>query len=154
MSEREYDWNDIIENDSTFEILPEGDYDFTVISFERARHNGSEKLPPCNKAVLTIRVSNGEKTGTIFYNLFLHTKTEGMLCAFFTAIGHRKKGEQLRMDWSRVTGAKGRCKVGIRKWTGNNGQEMTSNDIVRFYEPDDRTAQALAPKKAFVPGSF
>ena len=154
MSEREFDWNDIIENDSTFEILPEGDYDFTVISFERARHNGSEKLPPCNKAVLTIRVSNGEKTGTIFYNLFLHTKTEGMLCAFFTAIGHRKKGEQLRMDWSRVTGAKGRCKVGIRKWTGNNGQEMTSNDIVRFYEPDDRTAQALAPKKAFVPGSF
>lgn len=154
MSERAFDWNDTIEKDSTFEILPEGDYDFTVISFERARHNGSEKLPPCNKAVLTIRVSNGEKTGTIFYNLFLHTKTEGMLCAFFTAIGHRKKGEQLRMDWSRVTGAKGRCKVGIRKWTGNNGQEMTSNDIVRFYEPDDRTAQALAPKKAFVPGSF
>lgn len=145
--EREFDWNDTIENDSTFEILPEGDYNFTVKSFERARHSGSEKLPPCNKAVLTVELDNGEKSGTIYHNLFLHTKTEGMLCAFFTSIGHRKSGEALKMDWTRVPGSKGRCKVSIRKWIGNNGQEMESNQIDRFYEPDYDNTSTYTPGK-------
>ena len=43
--ERELDWNDEIEKDSDFTLLPEGDYDFTVESFERGRHPGSDKLP-------------------------------------------------------------------------------------------------------------
>lgn len=140
VSEREFNWNDTIENDSTFEVLPEGDYDFTVTSFERGRHNGSDKLPPCNKAILTIEVSNSERKSTLTHNLFLHTKTEGMLTAFFTSIGHRKRGEALRMDWNKVTGARGRCKVSIRKWMGNNGQEMESNQIAKFYEPAESAA--------------
>lgn len=148
MSERAFDWNDTIQNDSTFEVLPEGDYDFVVETFERGRHNGSAKLPPCNKAVLTIKVSNGERSSTLTHNLFLHTKTEGMLCAFFTAIGQRKSGEPLRMDWSKVPGSRGRCKIGVRKWTGNNGQEMESNDISRFYEPEN------VPETSFTPGKF
>ena len=44
--ERELDWDDEIERESDFVLLPEGDYDFTVTGFERARHEGSEKLPP------------------------------------------------------------------------------------------------------------
>ena len=43
---RAFDWNDTIEHDSEFVLLPAGDYDFTVKSFERGRHPGSEKLPP------------------------------------------------------------------------------------------------------------
>lgn len=95
--ERELGWDDEIEKDGPeFVLLPEGDYSFEVVGFERARHNGSEKLPACNKAVLTIRLTSddGEKSTTIKHNLFLHSKTEGMLCAFFTAIGQRKKGEK------------------------------------------------------------
>ena len=79
--ERELDWNDEIEKDSDFTLLPEGDYDFTVESFERGRHPGSDKLPACNKAILK-----------------LHTKTEGMISAFFTAIGQKKKGEKVKMN--------------------------------------------------------
>lgn len=55
--ERELDWDDEIEKDGPeFTMLPEGDYDFTVTGFDRERHPGSAKLPPCNKAVVHIRV--------------------------------------------------------------------------------------------------
>ena len=56
-TEGELGWNDVIENDSPeFVILPDGDYNFEVVDFERGRHNGSEKLPPCNKAIVHIRI--------------------------------------------------------------------------------------------------
>ena len=62
--EREFGWDDAIEKDSEFELLPEGDYDFEVTGFERARHNGSDKLPPCNKAVLTIKLIGADGKST------------------------------------------------------------------------------------------
>lgn len=135
--EKELSWDDPIENDNDeFVLLPEGDYDFEVTAFERARHNGSEKLPPCNKAILSIKITSTDgKSTTIRHNLFLHTKTEGILCAFFTAIGQRKKGEKITMNWNSVIGSRGRCKVGIHRWTGKNGDEMKNNQITRFYEP-------------------
>ena len=58
--QRELDWNDTIENeDRPFVILPEGNYPFRVISIEKARHTPGPqgKLPPCNKAVLTVRLT-------------------------------------------------------------------------------------------------
>lgn len=148
---REFGWDDVIQNDGeAFELLPAGDYDFMVKSFERGRHNGSEKLPPCNKAILKIEVSNGEKRGTITHNLMLHSKCEGMICAFFTAIGQRKRGEQLRMNWNAVTGARGRYKVGVRSWKSKTGEDMQSNEIKKFYEPGESapTQQTQAPRQA------
>ena len=132
--ERELGWEDEIEKDSIFELVPDGDYDFTVTAFERGRHpgGGDGKLPPCNKAILTIEVTNGANTTSLRHNLFLHTRTEGMICAFFTAIGMRRKGEALRPDWSAVIGRTGRCKVGKRVYDGNE-----YNDIKKFYEPED-----------------
>jgi hypothetical protein len=135
--ERAFGWDDTIENDSPdFVVLPEGDYDFEVIDFERARHGGSDKLPPCNKAIVHIRIEGTDGVTTIKHNLFLHSKTEGMLCAFFTGIGQRQKGEKLAMNWSKVVGATGRAKVGIRTFTRDDGSTMTFNEIKRFYEPD------------------
>ncbi len=147
--EREFGWDDQIENDGPeFVILPEGDYDFEVVEFERGRHNGSDKLPPCNKAVISIRIEGPEGVSTIKHNLFLHSKTEGMLCAFFTAIGQRKRGEKLTMNWNQVTGSKGRAKIGIKKWTNDNNVEMTFNEIKKFYEPVE------SPNKGFEAGRF
>ena len=41
----EYGWEDEIVNEGgDFVLLPEGDYDFTVAKYERARHEGSAKL--------------------------------------------------------------------------------------------------------------
>ena len=146
ITEKELGWDDQIENDSAdFVLLPEGDYDFEVLSMERGRHGGSEKLPPCNKATLAIRImaADGQET-TVRHNLFLHSKCEGMLCAFFTAIGQSKHGERISMNWGAVPGSRGRCKVKIRNWKSNNGNEMQSNEIVRFYEPVD--GQETAPQ--------
>ena len=86
--EHELGWDDTITKDSNeFILLPEGEYNFTVESFDRGRHNGSEKLPPCNKAILKIRISSPQGEVTLTHNLFLHTITEGMLSSFFEKEG-------------------------------------------------------------------
>lgn len=130
------DWDEEIINDGNeFTLLPEGDCSFTVKKFERGRHNGSDKLPACNKAILTLELTSDETgdTTTLEHNLFLHTKTEGMLSQFFASIGQKKKGEPLRMNWQSVPGSTGRCKVVIDEWTGKNGDPMKNNKIKKFY---------------------
>jgi len=148
--ERELGWDDSIENDGPdFETLPEGDYDFEVVGFERGRHSGSDKLPACNKAIVAIKVKGAAGSTTIKHQLFLHTKTEGLLCAFFVGIGQRKHGEKLTMNWNKVIGSKGRCKVYVDKWVSNTtGKDLTSNKISKFYEPEDK------PATTFKPGQF
>lgn len=139
MEERELNWDDSIEKDgSDFVLLPEGDYDFMVESFERARHNGSDKLPACNKAVLKLKIEAPEGTTNITHNLFLHTITEGMLSAFFASIGQKKKGEQVKMNWNAVPCARGRAKVSIHTWKGNDGEDKKSNEIKKFYPREDK----------------
>lgn len=145
---REFGWDDEIKNDSQFQILPEGDYRFCVKKFERARHSGSEKIPACNKAILTIAIENGETSGSVQTNLFLHSKFEWKLCQFFTSIGQRKHGEAVRMNWGAVPGATGVCHVGIRKWTGNDGKEHENNEISEFYDPVSAPAVKTAPPPA------
>lgn len=140
--DRELGWDEEIQKDSDFILLPEGDYDFTVDSFERGRHGGSEKLPPCNKAILKLRIESHEGTAVITHNLFLHTKTEGMISAFFTSIGQKKKGEKVKMNWNAVIGSTGRCKIGVRNWKGNDGEDRQSNEIKRFYEKEEKQFKA------------
>lgn len=138
--ERGFEWDDTITKDAgEFILLPEGDYNFIVESFERGRHTGSEKLPPCNKAILTLRIDAPEGTVKITHNLFLHTKTEGMLSAFFSSIGQKKKGEPLKMNWGYVPGSSGKCKVGIHTYT-KDGEERKNNDIKRFYPKEEGPA--------------
>lgn len=131
--EREFGWDDSIEKDSNeFITLPEGDYDFTVENFERGRHNGSEKLPACNKAILHIRIDAPEGEIYLTHNLFLHSRVERLLSAFFASIGLKKKGEALRMDWQAVPGCRGRLKLGIRHYQ-KDGEDRTINEVKRFY---------------------
>ena len=94
-------------------------------------------MAACPKAELTIKIHDPEGDVTVNENLFLNRKAEWKLCQFFTAIGQRKHGETLRMNWNAVKGAKGRCKVGIRKWTGNDGKEHENNEITAFLEPSE-----------------
>ena len=138
--DRELSWDDAIENDGPdFILLPEGEYDFTVDHFDRERHNGSEKLPPCGKAVIYLRIETPQGPAMVRHNLFLHTRTEGMICAFFTAIGQRQHGQRINMNWSAVPGAKGRAKIGVREY---NGKQY--NEVKRFLEPA-AAAQPAAP---------
>ena len=136
--DRELDWGDSIENDSPdYILLPEGEYDFIVDHFDRERHNGSEKLPPCWKAVIYLRIETPQGVATVRHNLFLHTRTEGMICAFFTAIGQRQHGQRITMNWNAVPGARGRAKIGVREY---NGKQY--NEVKRFLEPSAPAAPA------------
>lgn len=147
--ERELDWNDTIEKDGgEFILLPKGDYPFVVKSFERARYAGGEKLTPCNKAVLSIEIQSPDGAAvTLTHNLYLHTKTEGLISAFFAAIGQKKKGDKLQMNWNAVVGSTGKAKVDIRNWTGKDGKEYQSNEIKSFYPKEEAGS-------GFTPGRF
>ncbi len=151
---REFGWDDEIQRDDTFQVLPEGDYRFTVTRFERARHSGSEKIPACPKAVLTLSVSGPEGSGEVQANLFLHSKFEWKLCQFFTSVGQRKHGEAMRMNWGAVPGSGGVCHVTVRKWTGNDGKERESNEVSEFYAPDDAPQVSGQAAPAWTRGSF
>ena len=135
--ERELGWDEAIENDGPeFVLLPEGEYSFRVDGMERKRFSGSDKLPACPMAELKIRVfGDDDKQTMITHRLYLHTRTEGLLCAFFTAIGQRKHGEKMTPKWQYVVGSTGRCKVSQRTYNGNQ-----YNDIKAFLEPAEKPA--------------
>lgn len=141
---RAFDWDDTIEKESPdFTLLPEGTYPFTVRSFERGEYPGGPKLPTCKKAVLTIDIDGGPLgTATVTHNLYLHSRCEGLLCAFFTAIGQRQHGQQFAMNWQLVPGATGMCEIGVRAWTGRDNAEHKNNVITRFLEPTVTPAPA------------
>lgn len=94
-TERELGWDDEIKNESTFELLPEGEYTYMVESFERWRYEPTPraKLPACNMVTLSLKITGNDQSATLQHRLFLHTRCEGMLCDFFTSIGMRKHGE-------------------------------------------------------------
>ena len=155
--EREFGWDDEIENDSEFQILPDGDYNFTVTGFERGRHQGSAKLPPCNKAIITLNVADGKgNQGTIKHNLFLHTKTEGMLCAFFTAIDRESMAKKCRIIGVRLSEQQADVKsVYMNIQNAKTGEVLKSNEIKKFYEPTGTQAEPTqSPSSSFTPGSF
>lgn len=137
----ELGWDAEIENEGQeFVVAEPGDYDFVVTGFERARFAGSDKMPPCNQAKLTIKLDDVPGAAgecIVKHNLFLHSKTEWKLCEFFTAIGQRKKGQRVSMNWNAVIGARGRCKVSKRSFKSKNtGEELWTNDIDKFYAPE------------------
>lgn len=129
--DREFGWEDVIEKDSSgFVQLTPGDYQFTVTNFERARHTPKSqdaKLPACNKAIITVEIETTEGIAILTHNLFLHSSTEGMLSAFFGAIGQKKHGEPLKMNWNTVVGAKGVARINKRKGTGQYADKEYDN---------------------------
>lgn len=135
------DWNDTIEDDGKeFVILPEGDYAFTIINFERGRFPGSAKIPACNKAVLTLSFDNDLGNATARIDLILYRTLEWKLASFFRSIGAKQHGEKVVMDWNKVVGARGRAHVAPRNYTGKDGQQRQTNDVVRFLEYDASVA--------------
>lgn len=144
---RELDWDsEIFQEEMELPHLPDGDYPFQIVSLEKARHQPRDggKLPPCNKAILTVRVTdrmNGISVD-IRHNMYLHSSMEWKLCEFFAAIGMRQKGEALRMDWNRVVGATGLCKVKKQERRDNRA----ASEIDRFYPAYDLPASAAQPQ--------
>ena len=131
-------WDDALEDDGkAFVILPEGDYTFTVTDFERGQYPGGSKIPPCPKATVTLHIDNDLGFATCRKDFFLYRTMEWLLTAFFRSIGMRKHGEKAVVNWNEVIGRRGKAHFRPRNYTGRDGQERQSNDVVRFidYEP-------------------
>jgi hypothetical protein len=153
--ERELNWDDEIQKDGgEFIVLPAGDYNFTVTKFERGRFAGSDKMPACNQAKLELTVHSPQHGDVvIFHNLFLHTKTEGLLSNFFAGIGQKKKGEPLRMNWQTVIGSKGRLKLEINTFKGRDGEDRTNNQVKTFHPYDEVSGQRQQNQAPFPTGT-
>lgn len=145
-----YDWDSTIENDGTsFELLPPGIYSFVVSGMERGYQEATEKSIACNVAILTLDVQNAEASGQITDRLFLNSRNEWKLCQFFCAIGQRKKGDPLKMNWEKVPGSRGTLEINHRKFNGRNGNEQEANNVKAYLERQDAPQAA-----AFKPGAF
>lgn len=152
-------WDDEIENDGEgFRVLPEGEYEFTVEEFSRARYDGEKTEKPCPMAELKLRVHNEKDSGIVADSLILNRKFEWKMCQFFTAIGARKHGETLKPNWNAVKGAKGRCKITVAKWIGKkDGKERESNNVA-YLNPEKMesasSGQTDNTTRRWTPGSF
>ena len=141
---RELGWDDtIVKDDSDYEPVPEGDYDFTIEKYERARSKGEGKLPACNMAIVYFRVEDRDRTVTIKENFILHSAMEWKLSELFCGIGRNKKGEALRMNWNQVTGATGRCRISLDP--DKNNPDKKYNHVKKIYPKE---------QKKFEPGKF
>lgn len=151
MSEyRELGWDEGFDkdfNESDFIILPEGDYEFTVDDFERARHEGSAWTPPCPKAVIRLRIDTPEGAAFVNVNLYLCTKDScrRTIYRFFESIGQVKDGEALRPNWSSTALVGQTGKVHIVQRVDKNDSSKIYNNVKNFYPKE--------PKK-YTPGSF
>ena len=145
-------WDDTIENDGgEYIVLPEGDYPFTVTSFERGSFPGGAKIPACNMAKVFLRVDGGELGKALCVeNIYLLERLEWKAAAFLRAIGLKKHGEPIA--WRQLVhcdGETGRCRVYVDEFTDKNGQTKQSNKIRSFYDKEEQ-----APKKEFKRGAF
>jgi hypothetical protein len=137
--EREYGWDDeILEEGGEFELLPEGDYNFTVAKVERARSSGKGKLPPCNMAKVTFDIYGPDNKHEITENFILHSSMEWKLSQLFLSVSMKKHGEPLRMNWTAIVGKTGKCKVSIRTYKKNDGSEGKTNGIQKLYAYDEQ----------------
>ena len=130
--ERALDWDDSIQKESNFVLLDPGDYTFTIDHFERGQHNGSDKIPPCPKAIVYFNVDcpDGGQT-QLSQNYFLHTKMEWKISELFRSVGLKKEGEEIRMEWNKLPGLSGKCKVG--QVEGYKDPSKTYNSIEKLY---------------------
>ena len=123
-------------SDSSFTLLPEGEYEFVVKDFERGRHKGSAKIPPCDMAVYTLHMENpGGLSADLRYNLQLDDSLRWKITQFFKAIGlidgNVPEGTKVRFPWDNAIGCRGRAEVSVSKWTGDDGKERESNRVER-----------------------
>ena len=133
-----FNWDSEIENDGgDFVLLEPGVYPFTVKSLEKSFHNGGGKIPPCPKAVLTLRVGEGANVSDVNDGILLDDSLEWKICQFFKAIGARGHGEKYRMDWDSVEGRSGYLEISHRDYTTQDGEKRTANQVKKYIDPAD-----------------
>lgn len=146
-----FGWDDVIKEESSFVLLPEGNYRFSIKKFEKARYDGGDKIPACPKAVVTFEVYTPDgKSVELSENFLLHQKMEWKLSEFFASVGLKKKGEPVRMLWSpELIGKQGVCKLIVHNYK-KNGEDRQTNRIDKLY-PSYEQPQIQQPSQQYAP---
>ena len=148
--------SDLGDYDKGYTLLPEGDYDFTVVNIESIRYtpgpNSSGKIGPCKQISLTFRVNNPEDGSAVDlnHNLYMWNSRAcmGMIAQFYDSVGMHKKGEPLVFDWRKdvIVGKTGKLKLNHRI---NQNDKDKPADQQRVYN----NIQKLYAKEASAPAS-
>lgn len=153
-------WDDeITDSRPDFILLPEGEYEFTVQSYERAWYQGGAKLPPCPKATINLRVETADGVAIIKERFFLtKNNCERYVSRFYVCIGMMPEGGTVKMNWPAVVGRRGRAKIAVRTYTGNDGNEYKANEVKQFLAPETAALAAAggapAAPQGWTPGAF
>ena len=128
------DFDSTIENDGeNFTTLPEGDeVEFEIEEIEKGRSKDGTKPQVRVKMMCTSVTGHGRTTITDY--ITMTRKSEWKLCEFFTALGKRKHGEKLQLDWE-IDSARGRATVSVDEYTGRDGDKRKSNKIKHYLAP-------------------
>ena len=130
-------WEDEISVDSQQFVRVEGTYPFEVTNMERGNFPGSAKLPPCNKATLTLKVKTADGEASVFTDLIMCRQMEWKISEFFRSIGQKQHGETLKMNWNRVIGSVGYAEFKPRKYM-KDGEEKEANNVAKFLDFDPK----------------
>ena len=147
-------YDDYIENESSFILLPEGNYEFTVRNVIRGEYSGSSgKIPAgCKMVTAELEVVGKEGATTINENFYLMKTLEWKISAFYLSIGMKKHGEKTQMQWDKVVGKKGKALIIVDSYKNKDGEDRENNKIKKFYAYDE-DVQTVSTK-SWTAGAF
>lgn len=121
-------------------LLPEGFYPFRVERMERERYQGSQKMPQCPMAKLTLAVAgtDGRETA-VQQRLYITRNQLWKVSRFMESVGRGRNGAgKVIIDWGGIEGMGGFVKLKVRSYTGRDGQERQTNDVEWFVKPEEQ----------------
>lgn len=121
-------------------LLPEGFYPFRVEKMERGRYQGSQKMPQCPMAKLTLAVAgtDGRETA-VQQRLYITRNQLWKVSRFMESVGRgRNEAGKVIIDWGGIEGMGGFVKLKVRSYTGRDGQERQTNDVEWFVKPEEQ----------------
>lgn len=132
----EFDWDSEFDFDDPDEyiILPPGEYDYEVRSFQRSRYDGGvakdgHTIPPCPVAKIQIGIKTDTGDVVINDSFFINKGNTKKLSGFFQSVGLAKAGSKVKMSWwsDDLVGMTGRAKINNRKYN-----DKTYNNVSHY----------------------
>ena len=140
MADQNLNINNLTLDDNTFDILPDGDYHFTVASHS-VGYATSDKMPPNTQQIpcyLEIPyIKDGEvKIVEVRNNLNIYKKALFAVRQFVECIGMVPEKGRMNVDLEKMDGLTGVCAITTRE--SKNGNEF--NNVQQFYPPSKAPA--------------
>lgn len=138
------DWDlteaDPDDGDHGWTVLEDGFYPFTVKKIERERFVGSQKMPACPMAKITLSVQGAAgETATVTERLFLTQRMLWKVSRFMESIGRgRNAAGKVIIDWAGAEDGAGWLKLKKRSYTTRDGERRETNDVEVFCKPEEQ----------------